>query len=91
MADGHFVSAYLNVEDPAVNPIELMDGISVLFGEASWVAGSAKWINDGIVVELVMPTGRDHGFDVPALVDHRSAGTARHPRIRRRVVRSRSR
>ena len=69
MADGHFVSAYLNVEDPAVNPIELMDGISGLFGEASWVAGSAFWINDGIVVEIVMPTGRDHGFDVPVLVD----------------------
>ena len=69
MPDGHFVSAYLNVEDPAVDAIELMDRISGLFGEASWVAGSAFWINDGIVVEIVMPTGRDHGFDVPVLVD----------------------
>ena len=91
MADDHFVSAYLNVEDPAVNTFELMDGISGLFGEASWVAGSAKWINDGIVVELVMPKGQDHGFDVPALVDHRRVGTTRHPRLRRRVVRPRSR
>ena len=69
MPDGHFVSAYLNVEDPAVNTFGLMDGISGLFGEASWVAGSAAWIDDGIVVELVMPRGRDHGFDVPVLVD----------------------
>ena len=69
MRDGHFISAYLSVEDPAVNTIELLDGFSGLFGEASWVAGSAAWIDDGIVVELVMPSGRDHGFDVPALPD----------------------
>ena len=69
MADDHFFSAYLNVENPAVNTFELMDDISGLFGETKWVAGSAKWINDGFVVEIVMPTGRDHGFDVPVLVD----------------------
>ena len=69
MRDGHFISAYLSVEDPAVNTIELLDGFSGLFGEANWVAGSAAWIDDGIVVELVMPSGRDHGFDVPALPD----------------------
>ncbi len=69
MADGHFASAYLDVGDPFVRSIELIDGISAVFGDADWVAASAAWIDDGIVLEAVMPAGPDYGFDVPGLAN----------------------
>ena len=69
MVDGHFVSAYFNAGDPGARGIDLVDGFSGLFGEAEWVAASAAWIDDGIILEVVMPAGPDYGFDFPALVD----------------------
>ena len=69
MVDGHFVSAYLDVGNPDGRSIELIDAYSSLFREAGWVAASAAWIDDGIVVEVVMPAGPDYGFDVPDLAD----------------------
>ncbi len=69
MLDGHFASAYLNVGDPEAGNIEPIDRISGLFGEAEWVAASAAWIDDGIILELVMPAGPDYGFEIPALAD----------------------
>ena len=69
MLNGHFASAYLDVGDPDARSIELIDAISPVFREADWVAASAAWIDDGIVVELVMPAGPDYGFDVPDLAD----------------------
>ena len=69
MVDAHFASAYLDVEAPDVRSIELIEGILPVFADADWVAASAAWIDDGIVVELVMPAGPDYGFDVPDLSD----------------------
>ena len=69
MLDGHFASAYLNPSADDVQTIKLVDVISGLFGEPAWIAASAAWIDDGIVVELVMPAGPDYGFEVPDLPD----------------------
>ena len=69
MLDDHFAAAYLDVTDPDVGSIELIGAFSGLVGEADWVAASAAWIDDGIVLELVMPAGPDYGFEIPGLAD----------------------
>ncbi len=74
--ESRFGSAYLNVKysvddvgDAVEGAVEWAGAIANIFGEGSWAAASAVWIDDGMVLELVMPAGRDHGFDVPDLVD----------------------
>ena len=76
MDESRFGSAYLNVKYSVDDVGEAVEGvvewtgaIAKIFGEGSWAAASAAWIDDGMVFELVVPAGRDHGFDVPDLVD----------------------